>query len=162
MDDSNDEGEDGVADDGDDNVDEYLDDEYDVNMSRSAHDQLALSQEMIDAIRDARFEDDMNNAILSQMMDPPRSQPDINYSKQISIRVFDELRNGSQQMYNGIRRIMADLCPPILLDSYHVVKTSVKDITGVEHIETNMCPKSCIAYTGPFSTLEECPYCAEL
>ncbi|KAF8325705.1 hypothetical protein F5887DRAFT_840223, partial [Amanita rubescens] len=24
-----------------------------------------------------------------------------------------------------------------------------------------MCPNSCIAYTGPFSTLEECPYCAE-
>ncbi|KIL59407.1 hypothetical protein M378DRAFT_41676, partial [Amanita muscaria Koide BX008] len=24
-----------------------------------------------------------------------------------------------------------------------------------------MCPKSCVAYTGPFSALEECPYCAE-
>ena len=94
-------------------------------------------------------------------MDPPCSQPDINYSTQISIKVFNELCNGSQQMYNRIKRIMADLRPPIELDSYHIVKKSVKDITGVEQIETNMCPKSCMAYMGPFSALEECPYCAE-
>ncbi len=79
----------------------------------------------------------------------------------MSIRVFDKLRNGSQQMYNGIKRIMLDLRPPIELNSYHLVKKSVKDITSVEQIETDMCPKSCVAYTGPFATLEECPYCAE-
>ncbi|KAJ7829601.1 hypothetical protein B0H14DRAFT_2256040, partial [Mycena olivaceomarginata] len=34
---------------------------------------------------------------------------------------------------------------------------------GVSPIETDMCPNSCIAYTGPFSKLDKCPYpdCSE-
>jgi hypothetical protein len=172
---NDDEGKNGVGDEGDDDEGESVDDEYDVNMStnidneiefdiqqtRSSCDRLAQSQEMINAIRDAQFKDDMDDTMLSRMLNLPRSQPDITYSKQIFIRVFDELRNGSQQMYNGIKKIMADLRPPILLNSHHLVKKSVKEITGIENIETDMCQNSCVAYTGPFSTLEECPYCAE-
>ncbi|KIL59408.1 hypothetical protein M378DRAFT_180846 [Amanita muscaria Koide BX008] len=60
--------------------------QFDIRQTRSSCDKLAQSQEMIDAIREARFEDDMDDAMLSRMMDPPRSQPDINYSTQISIR----------------------------------------------------------------------------
>ncbi len=74
---NDDEGENDVGDDGDDNEGESLYDEYDINMSdneidfdirqtpRSSYNRLAQSQEMIDTIRDARFEDDMNDAMLS-------------------------------------------------------------------------------------------------
>src|SRR6266704_5251237 len=30
-------------------------------------------------------------------------------------------------------------------------------MTGVTQTETDMCPNSCIAYTGPFATLDGCP-----
>ncbi|KIL62029.1 hypothetical protein M378DRAFT_199348 [Amanita muscaria Koide BX008] len=103
-------GEDGVGVDGD-NEAGSLDDEYDVDIMmstnidneiefdiqqtpRSPHDRLAQSQEIIDAIRDAQFKDDMNDEMLSRMMNPPRSCPNISYLKQVSIRVFDELRHG--------------------------------------------------------------------
>ena len=83
-----DEAENGVGDDGDDNggddddggndEGEFVDDEYDVNMStnidneikfdirqtRSSCDRLAQSQEMIIAIRDAQFKDDMDDVML--------------------------------------------------------------------------------------------------
>ena len=36
------------------------------------------------------------------------------------------------------------------------------DISGVVPLEHDMCTNSCVAYTGPYSNLENCPCCAEL
>ena len=35
------------------------------------------------------------------------------------------------------------------------------EITGVESTEHDMCIKSCLAYTGPFTELSACPECRE-
>ncbi|KAF8149513.1 hypothetical protein B0H34DRAFT_637894, partial [Crassisporium funariophilum] len=37
----------------------------------------------------------------------------------------------------------------------------IADLTGVLPIDHDMCPNSCIAYTGPFVDLKECLYCSE-
>ncbi|KAJ2921645.1 hypothetical protein H1R20_g15449, partial [Candolleomyces eurysporus] len=44
--------------------------------------------------------------------------------------------------------------------SFHSVKKEVANLTGVTPIVHHMCPNSCMAYTGPFSKLQECCYCA--
>ncbi|KAF8836721.1 hypothetical protein BDN67DRAFT_858318, partial [Paxillus ammoniavirescens] len=39
------------------------------------------------------------------------------------------------------------------------VERLIAEYTGVESIEHDMCPKTCLAYTGLFANLEECPMC---
>ena len=41
------------------------------------------------------------------------------------------------------------------------MKHRIVEITGVESIEHNMCIKSCLAYTGPFTELDKCLECDE-
>ncbi|KAF8883747.1 hypothetical protein CPB84DRAFT_1713219, partial [Gymnopilus junonius] len=41
------------------------------------------------------------------------------------------------------------------------VKERIKELTGVYSIFHDMCPNSCITYTGPFSSRDNCPKCNE-
>ncbi|KAF8238500.1 hypothetical protein L208DRAFT_1169395, partial [Tricholoma matsutake] len=51
--------------------------------------------------------------------------------------------------------------PDSPLHSYWVVKSRLEKISGITQIETDMCQNSCIAFTGPFANLEQCPKCSE-
>jgi hypothetical protein len=45
-----------------------------------------------------------------------------------------------------------------ILSFYNVEKLIVQ-YTGVKTIEHDMCPDSCLAFTGPYAALEICPLC---
>ncbi len=42
----------------------------------------------------------------------------------------------------------------------YVVKERIKEITGVYPLMHDMCPNTCMAYTGPFSELDSCTKCS--
>jgi hypothetical protein len=44
--------------------------------------------------------------------------------------------------------------------TYEQIKSGIAKWTGVEVVLQDMCPKSCMAFNGPFMDLEKCPYCA--
>lgn len=48
-----------------------------------------------------------------------------------------------------------------VLDSHHVVKTKVENMTGVTQLQIDMCVNSCVAFMGPFKDLDKCPTCDE-
>ena len=43
--------------------------------------------------------------------------------------------------------------------SFGATEKMIMKYTGMESIKNDMCPKSCMAYTGPYIDLEECPLC---
>jgi hypothetical protein len=45
--------------------------------------------------------------------------------------------------------------------SYARIKSKIAELSGVVPIVRHMCLNSCIAFTGPFDTLTECPMCHE-
>jgi len=49
----------------------------------------------------------------------------------------------------------------IILFKTPSINALVAEITGVVSVPDNMCINSCIAFTGPFSDLETCPFCGE-
>ncbi|KIK29823.1 hypothetical protein PISMIDRAFT_88326 [Pisolithus microcarpus 441] len=43
--------------------------------------------------------------------------------------------------------------------SFHNIENLIASLTGVEKVQHDMCPNSCVAFTGPYSDLEQCPLC---
>lgn len=122
---------------------------------------LILANDMIENIRTARLEDDLPNKMLARLRNPPREPAALDPKTEMSMGIFNALLSGSQQMYNSVKHVLSRHRPtPIVLDSYHVVKTKIERATGVAQIPTDMCINSCIAYTGPFKDLDKCPKCA--
>ncbi|KAF9470286.1 hypothetical protein BDN70DRAFT_762603, partial [Pholiota conissans] len=44
------------------------------------------------------------------------------------------------------------------LPSLYSVKKAVGEVTGLHSIMMDMCPNTCIAYTGPYTDLDQCPF----
>ncbi|KAI0349079.1 hypothetical protein OH77DRAFT_1499673 [Trametes cingulata] len=76
------------------------------------------------------------------------------------LRAF--LANGhSEEVYRANRHAINEYTPDAEVPSYEHLQRIVTELTGVVGIKTDMCPRSCLAYSGPFADLEECPLCPE-
>ncbi|CDO78241.1 hypothetical protein BN946_scf184571.g4 [Trametes cinnabarina] len=69
--------------------------------------------------------------------------------------------DASQDNYNDNRAAILELHPDDDIPSYDQIRRKVADLTGIHALQTAMCVNSCIAYTGPFADLRECPHCQE-
>jgi hypothetical protein len=67
----------------------------------------------------------------------------------------------SRDHYETARQIELLHNPSDPLLSFDQVKRRVGWLSGVVPMEYDMCPKSCAAFTGPYSDLEACPRCSE-
>jgi hypothetical protein len=63
-------------------------------------------------------------------------------------------------MYQNVQEALRLSDPLWSIHSYEVIRAKVERLTGITQIQTDMCINSCIAYTGPFESLEACPKCA--
>ena len=129
-------------------------------MPRAKLADLALAQSMIENIKNARLTDDIqDNDILASMYHPPTETTPPDALSILSLRIFLALIGGSQQMYNDVRDALLLHDPALQLTSYYSTRKIAQNTTGITQIRTDMCPKSCVAYTGPFSALTHCPTC---
>ena len=86
--------------------------------------------------------------------------------------------NTSQETYNTVVDAIKDHSPHIevlsLAQVWHYVlavgctycaspqvNTVLDKFTGVIEVHDDMCIHSCLAFTGPYEVLSECPYCHE-
>ena len=74
-----------------------------------------------------------------------------------SLRLFLSTTSASDQVYNDVRADILNRHPEDNVLSLASVKKKIQDLTGVVPIVHDMCPNSCVAYTGPFSDLNTCP-----
>jgi hypothetical protein len=129
---------------------------------RALLENLALSQDMIANIRNARLEDNIeDDDILDQLRNPSREVPELDEQTQISLELFSALTAHPKSAYKEARRVFNKTCPDSPLHSYWVVKSRLEKISGITQIETDMCQNSCVEFTGPFVDLEKCPQYSE-
>jgi hypothetical protein len=121
---------------------------------------LLLTQQVIDTIKNGNIHDDIQNPdVLKYLNNPPKSSQPMDASTTLSIRIFEELVLGSQKMYDGIRDALYHHTPRVEIHSYHVTRQKIETRTGISEVHMDMCPKGCVAYTGPYAQLGDCPDC---
>jgi hypothetical protein len=77
-----------------------------------------------------------------------------------SLRHFINNASSSRAHYDGIRNIKLLNNPADDFLSFDQVKRCLGWLSGVVPIQHDMCPGSCVAYTGPYSDLDACPSCS--
>ena len=65
--------------------------------------------------------------------------------------------NGTVKAYNMHAKVLATHTGATILTLYQARKLAVK-LTGFHATKADICPKSCIAYTGKYEHLDKCPY----
>ncbi|KAK2462164.1 hypothetical protein APHAL10511_005823 [Amanita phalloides] len=169
LDDKDDEdGEMGAASDKDDDDNEDKDNDAVEIPTLSADDpwpqpvlpKLALAKEMIDDIRAAHLEEDLNEELLANLRCPPEEPEMLDHITLFSIAIFENLVSCSERMYMHVRDMVQKFLGH-LLNLHHIVKTKIRRTTGVTQLQNDMCINSCIAFVGPFKYLDKCPKCSE-
>ncbi len=94
----------------------------------------------------------------------PTPQPLVieNQDLLFSIKLFLSTSGASQEVYNDTREAVLQRHPEDEVLSYYQIRKKVEELSGVIILEDDMCPGSCIAYTGTaYGNLEACPKCNE-
>ena len=76
-----------------------------------------------------------------------------------ALRVFLSTTNTSQATYNKIHSSMLVCYPDDPFLSFGQVKRRVEHLSGVVPISHDMCPDTCVGFTGPLVDCDCCPMC---
>ncbi|KAJ8579853.1 hypothetical protein M405DRAFT_718263, partial [Rhizopogon salebrosus TDB-379] len=107
----------------------------------------------------------MSDEALDRLRNPPQTplrieSPGIRHS----ISTYLALEHASQDAYHQIYRSTLRNFPGAAalddIQSFRNVEKIIATYTGVESLEHDMCPNSCLAFTGPFAPLTVCPICS--
>ncbi|KAF8074615.1 hypothetical protein FPV67DRAFT_1354269, partial [Lyophyllum atratum] len=123
--------------------------------------ELKIALQFKKALEAASLENgDLDADQLHNLRNPPQTVLNIDdRDLLLSLKLFISTTNASDQVYTDIRADIMDDDPGRAILSHAAVKKVVAELTGVVPIVKDMCPNSCMAYTGPFAKLEACPYC---
>ncbi|THH16725.1 hypothetical protein EUX98_g9255 [Antrodiella citrinella] len=110
-----------------------------------------------------RLEDDgLDEKTLHNLRHAPTDIPSLSPDERLSIDLFLADTDGSEEIYNLSRDAILRRFPDTEVLTHHLIKQKVAELTGISPILTDMCPNTCIAYTGPqFAHLDKCPICKE-
>jgi hypothetical protein len=108
------------------------------------------------------FLDDMSMQMdeeeLDHLQNPPTYEINIE-SEPLAPDLFLANYTSSVDAYNQNRKATLQCHPEDEIYTYHQAKHLVQHLSGIVPLAHDMCINTCIAYTGPFSNLEMCPYC---
>ena len=79
----------------------------------------------------------------------------------LSLDIFLAISHASNETYKLVRDVIIRWYPDLEILLLDQIKRCIARISGVIPIIHDMCPNTCIAYTGPFSDLSTCPECNE-
>ncbi|KZT69500.1 hypothetical protein DAEQUDRAFT_756881 [Daedalea quercina L-15889] len=124
-------------------------------------DELRYGLAFIDELKAATLENGpLGEETVHRLRNPPEEEvkivdDDVLYS----LQMFMRLHNHPQDAYNGTREMYNQRHPDHPMLSLYEVEKKITELTGVVPVLVDMCPKSCMAYTGPFAERESCLYC---
>jgi hypothetical protein len=126
--------------------------------------ELRIARQFIECLENASLDNSkLDNWVRERLRHPLTSTVDdmLDPILRLSIDIYLAVSNASQGTYDSIHNALMryNLAKPIL--SYDTVKCRIAEISGVTPIREDMCVNTCIAFTGPFSEYDTCPYCAE-
>jgi hypothetical protein len=123
---------------------------------------LETTQRFVDALRTVSLENSGMQPIDIENLRNPGPVLDLLDPSPLlrSLRHFINNASSSRAHYDGIREIELLNNPSEEFLSFDQVKRRLGWLSGVIPVEHDMCPQSCVAYTGPFNELEVCPRCS--
>ena len=122
---------------------------------------LQATQGFIDALRAASLE---NSAMKQEDIESIRDPGPVLDLKDPSpllrsLRHFINNSGSSRAHYESIREIELLNNPSDVFMTFDQVKRRLLWLSGVVPLEHDMCPNTCVAYTGPYEELVACPRC---
>ena len=78
-----------------------------------------------------------------------------------ALRIFLSTTNTSQATYDGTRSAILNCYPDDPFLSFGQMRRRVEQLSGVVPIFYDMCPDTCVGYTGPFRDCDRCPICGQ-
>ena len=144
-----------------------LDAYVDLNMlsEKAQLDEMKSTLKFIEALRSASLNDayaNLDGNVLGKLQNPPEEPVNIGDDDILTgLDLFLGTINFPQDAYINSREVMMRRHPEEKIPSFDQIRRIVAEITGVVPIVHHMCANSCIAFTGPFSELDKCPYCGE-
>lgn len=132
-------------------------------MPRPVMDHILTGLDFIQLLEEATLDNgNLDPGTREHLCSPSEHPPEIaTPDEHLSIELYLALTNASEQAYEDVRSAIIKRHPDDKVLSYFQVRKLVAELSGVVAVEDDMCPNSCIAYTGPFKTLENCPTCGE-
>jgi hypothetical protein len=125
---------------------------------------LKVTADFIKDIRKTTLDDlslGLSHEAIHRLRHPIHEQPgcSIDDNLRTAIKLF--LGNPSEATYETNRAIILDRIPGANIPTYYRAGRIIAEMTGIESVVHHMCINSCVAFTGPFLTLENCPVCDE-
>ena len=125
---------------------------------------LQLQLQFIQEINNASLEDEgtqMDKDDLHRLRNPFDHELALDDASdlRLSLELFLANINSPVEVYNANRAAMLRRHPNDDIFTYDRAKRFMKDLTGVVPLIHDMCIDTCVAYTGPYRDLEECPLC---
>ncbi|KAG6834618.1 hypothetical protein H0H93_008543, partial [Arthromyces matolae] len=103
---------------------------------------------------------DLSDEHLHLLRHPPHQHGTIDdRDMYLSLKLFISTTLAANQVYNNVRLDVMEVHPEDNLLSHEAVQKTIAKLTGVVPIVHDMCLNSCMAYTGPWTNLERCPFC---
>ncbi|KAI0325002.1 hypothetical protein GY45DRAFT_1438715 [Cubamyces sp. BRFM 1775] len=124
-------------------------------------DDMKNTLEFIRLLQTATLEDsNLPQEVIDRIRNPPNEPLMIDDADLLlSIELYLAVSNASQETYNAVRDAIHRRVPDIRIATLYKVKKAVEEISGVVGQKNDMCPNSCLGYTGPYTDLEVCPKC---
>ncbi|KAG1739953.1 uncharacterized protein EDB91DRAFT_1053696, partial [Suillus paluster] len=117
----------------------------------------------ISALRKASHDDihsQLSQDTLDRLRNPPCTLPNTTDPDLIlSLKYY--FADTTIKAYNAIREATLERHPNDDIYSHYCVKQAVAELSGVDSIITDMCINTCLAFTGPYAELDQCPQCGE-
>ncbi|KAI0041645.1 hypothetical protein FA95DRAFT_1610837 [Auriscalpium vulgare] len=116
----------------------------------------------VQGLRDAMLEGSgLSPDVVERLRNPITSPADVaDPDLGLALDFFLASTTGSEANYTEMRTGYHRRHPdePEIMSLYQI-KQKVCELSGVSPILTDMCPNTCLAYTGPFCDRESCSYC---
>ncbi|OBZ65434.1 hypothetical protein A0H81_14606 [Grifola frondosa] len=130
---------------------------------KSQINEVEISNEFIRRLRNATLATSgIPEKDLDRLLNPPQAPLDISDPiLRLSLDIYLAVDRSSNQTYNDIRDALLRYNQSIEIYTHDTIKNKVKELTGVYSLPTDQCVNTCLAFTGPFETMDKCPVCGE-
>ncbi|KZV85657.1 hypothetical protein EXIGLDRAFT_622775 [Exidia glandulosa HHB12029] len=127
---------------------------------------VAILQQFNSMLRSASYDNcDLTEVQLEHLLNPSREMVELDPEEDrlfiLCLRTYMTCKSGSYRQYTEMVENMREAFPEKSdgLLSLDQLTRRIERVTGIVEMRKDMCPKSCVGFTGPWSSLTACPIC---
>ncbi|KAI0741526.1 hypothetical protein C8Q80DRAFT_1068796, partial [Daedaleopsis nitida] len=118
------------------------------------------AEHSVRALKTATHENSgINDETIAWLRSPPHSTVTPTGGERAGLRMYMARGDASEDNFADDCAVFHELDPGAGIPLYYEVKKLISNLTGIHALRVNMCTNSCLAFTGPFEDLTECPQC---